>query len=89
MPFWLFRYGPLDNAPGQAKPPAADSTASSGTDKALTTASICVPTPVAGTEAFLLSAPEDHTGAKSDLNQYWYSAKSINQLVSGENYQGP
>lgn len=36
---------------------------------------------VAGAEAFLLSAPEDHTGAKSDLNQYWYSAPSIRQLV--------
>lgn len=38
-------------------PPAAESAA---------------PGSVASVEGFLASAPEDHTGAKSDLNQYWY-----------------
>jgi len=55
---------------------------SSGTEVATEGAPKGARAPVAGTEAFLLSAPEDHTGAKGDLNQYWYSAKSINQLVN-------
>jgi len=56
-----------------------DSSGRSGADDSLLAA--VASAELSSTDAFLKSAPEDHTGSKSDLNQYWYSSFSIQKLV--------